>query len=100
MTDEAIKLIKELGFPIAVSISLAFVLYKVVMWLLVEVVQDTLTKFEDKHEALQVRLDKLDQRMMEFEREMMDEFGKTKKWLAEIKSNLQVYIDLTMKGKQ
>ena len=99
MTDEAIKLIKELGFPIAVSISLAFVLYKVVMWLLVEVVQDTLTKFEDKHEALQVRLDKLDQRMMEFEREMMDEFGKTKKWLAEIKSNLQVYIDLTMKGK-
>jgi len=29
----------------------------------------------------------------------MDELGKIKKWNAEIKSDLKVYIDLTMKGK-
>ena len=99
MTEEAIKLIQELGFPIAVSISLAFVLYKVVMWLMGDIVKSTLDRFDEKHETLQHRLDLLDKKLFDFEREMMDEFGKTKKWLAEIKSDLKVYIDLTMKGK-
>ncbi len=99
MTDEAIKIIQELGFPIAVSISLAFVLYKVVMWLMGDIVKSTLDRFDEKHETLQHRLDLLDKKLFDFEREMMDEFGKTKKWLAEIKSDLKVYIDLTMKGK-
>ena len=97
MTDDIIKIITELGFPIAVCVCLAFVLYKVVMWLLKDVVGSVLTKFEDKHEALQIRLDKLDQRMMEFEREMMDEFGITKKFLAEMKSDFKLIIDLIMK---
>ena len=99
MTDDVIKLITELGFPIAVCISLAFVLYKVIMWLMGDIVKNTLNNFNDKHENLQHRLDLLDKKMMDFEREMMDEFGKTKKWIAEIKSDLKVYIDLTMKGK-
>ena len=99
MTEEAIKLIQELGFPVAVSISLAFVLYKVVMWLMGDIVKSTLDRFDEKHETLQHRLDLLDKKLFDFEREMMDEFGKTKKWLAEIKSDLKVYIDLTMKGK-
>ena len=99
MTDDVITLIQELGFPIAVCISLAFVLYKVIMWLMGDIVKNTLNNFNDKHENLQHRLDLLDKKMMDFEREMMDEFGKTKKWIAEIKSDLKVYIDLTMKGK-
>ena len=99
MTDDIIKIITELGFPIAVCVCLAFVLYKVVMWLLGDVVGNTLNRFDEKHESLQHRLDLLDKKMFDFEREMMDEFGKTKKWLAEIKSDLKVYIDLTMKGK-
>jgi hypothetical protein len=35
--------------------------------------------------------------MMEFEREMMDEFGITKKFLAEMKSDFKLIIDLIMK---
>ena len=99
MTDDAIKLIQELGFPIAVCFSLAFVLYKVIMWLMGDIVKSTLNRFDEKHETLQHRLDLLDVKIMDFEREMMDEFGKVKKWTAEIKSDLKVYIDLTMKGK-
>jgi hypothetical protein len=53
-----------------------------------EKVEDTLKRFDEKHENLQHRLDII-----------MDELGKVKKWNAEIKSDLKVYIDLTLKGK-
>jgi hypothetical protein len=53
-----------------------------------EKVEDTLIRFDEKHENLQHRFDII-----------MDELGKIKKWNAEIKSDLKVYIDLTMKGK-
>ena len=99
MTEEAVKLIQELGFPVAMSLGLAFALYSVVMYIFKEKVEDTLKRFDEKHEALQHRMDLLDKKIVELEREMMDEFGKVKKWLAEIKSDLKVYIDLTMKGK-
>ena len=88
MTNEVIVLIQELGFPIAVCISLAFVLYKVIMWLMGDIVKSTLDRFDEKHENLQHRLDII-----------TDELGKIKKWAAEIKSDLKVYIDLSMKGK-
>ena len=99
MTDEAIKLIQELGFPVAMSLGLAFALYSVVRYILKDKVEDTLKRFDEKHETLQHRLDLLDKKLFDFEREMMDEFGKVKKWSAEIKSDLKVYVDLTMKGK-
>ena len=99
MTEEAVKLIQELGFPVAMSLGLAFALYSVVRYILKEKVEDTLKRFDEKHESLQHRMDLLDKKIVELEREMMDEFGKVKKWLAEIKSDLKVYIDLTMKGK-
>ena len=88
MTDEAIRLVQELGFPIAMSIALAFALYSVVRFILKEKVEDTLKRFDEKHENLQMRLDKV-----------MDELAKVKKWNAEIKSDLKVYIDLTMRKK-
>ena len=88
MTSDAITLIQELGFPVAISVGLAFALYSVVRFILKEKVEDTLKRFDEKHENLQHRLDII-----------MDEMGKLKKWNAEIKSDLKVYIDLTLKGK-
>ena len=88
MADDVIKLIQELGFPVAISVGLAFALYSVVRFILKEKVEDTLKRFDEKHENLQHRLDII-----------MDEMGKLKKWNAEIKSDLKVYIDLTLKGK-
>ena len=88
MTSEVITLIQELGFPVAISVGLAFALYSVVRFILKEKVEDTLNRFDEKHENLQHRLDII-----------MDEMGKLKKWNAEIKSDLKVYIDLTMRNK-
>ena len=88
MTSDIITLIQELGFPVAISVGLAFALYSVVRFILKEKVEDTLKRFDEKHENLQHRLDKI-----------MDELGKIKKWNAEIKSDLKVYVDLTMKAK-
>jgi len=88
MTDDVIKLIQELGFPVAISVGLAFALYSVVRFILKEKVEDTLKRFDEKHENLQHRMDII-----------MDELGKIKKWNAEIKSDLKVYVDLTMKAK-
>ena len=88
MTDDVIKLIQELGFPVALSVGLAFALYSVVRFILKEKVEDTLKRFDEKHEHLQHRMDII-----------MDELGKIKKWNAEIKSDLKVYIDLTMRNK-
>ena len=88
MTDDVIKLIQELGFPVALSVGLAFALYSVVRFILKEKVEDTLKRFDEKHENLQHRLDII-----------MDELGKLKKWNAEIKSDLKVYIDMAMRNK-
>jgi len=88
MTSDIITLIQELGFPVAISVGLAFALYSVVRFILKEKVEDTLKRFDEKHENLQHRLDKI-----------MDELSKVKKWNAEIKSDLKVYIDLTMRKK-
>jgi len=88
MTGDAIKLVQELGLPVAISIGLAFALYSVVRFILKEKVEDTLKRFDEKHENLQHRMDII-----------MDELGKIKKWNAEIKSDLKVYVDLTMKAK-
>jgi len=88
MADDVIKLIQELGFPIAVSIGCMGLLGWIVRYILKEKVEDTLIRFDEKHENLQHRLDII-----------IDELGKLKKWNAEIKSDLKVYVDLTMKGK-
>ena len=45
MTSDVITLVQELGFPIAISIGLAFALYSVVRFILKEKVEDTLNRF-------------------------------------------------------
>jgi len=88
MTDDVIKLIQELGFPIAISCALAFVLYRVVMWLLKDVVESTLKRFDTKHKVLSEKMD-----------HNIDKTERCEKYLNEIKSDLKVYTDITMKGK-
>ena len=88
MTDDAIKLIQELGFPVALSIGLAFALYSVIRYILKEKVEDTLIRFDEKHRILHESMV-----------ELHNEIEKIKKWNAEIKSDLKVYIDFSMKGK-
>jgi O-antigen ligase len=88
MTSDIVTLIQELGFPVAISVGLAFALYSVVRFILKEKVEDTLKRFDEKHENLQHRLDII-----------MQELGKIKKWNAEIKSDLKIYIDLVMRNK-
>ena len=88
MTEDVIRLIQELGFPVAVSIGCMGLLGWIVRYILKEKVEDTLVRFDEKHENLQNRLDIV-----------IDELGKIKKWSTEIKSDLKVYVDLTMKGK-
>ena len=86
MTDDVIKLISELGFPIAISIGLAFVLYRVVMWLLKDVVESTLKRFDTKHKVLAEKMD-----------HNIDKTERCEKYLNEIKSDLKLF--MTMKGK-
>ena len=88
MTEDVIRLIQELGFPVAVSIGCMGLLGWIVRYILKEKVEDTLIRFDEKHQNLQHRLDIV-----------IDELGKIKKWNAEIKSDLKVYVDLTMKGR-
>jgi hypothetical protein len=88
MTSDIVTLVQELGFPVAISVGLAFALYSVVRFILKEKVEDTLKRFDEKHENLQHRLDII-----------MQELGKIKKWNAEIKSDLKIYIDLVMRNK-
>jgi len=87
-TDEVIKIISELGLPIAISLGLAFVLYRVIMWLLKDVVESTLKRFDTKHRVLAEKMD-----------HNIDKTERCEKKLTEIKSDLKVYVDLTMKGK-
>ena len=88
MTEDVIRLIQELGFPIAISCALAFVLYRVIMWLLKDVVESTLKRFDTKHRVLAEKMD-----------HNIDKTERCEKKLTEIKSDLKVYVDLTMKGK-
>ena len=85
-TDEVIKIISELGLPIAISLGLAFVLYRVIMWLLKDVVESTLKRFDTKHKVLAEKMDN-----------NIDKTERCEKYLNEIKSDLKLF--MTMKGK-
>ena len=85
-TDEVIKIISELGLPIAISLGLAFVLYRVVMWLLKDVVESTLKRFDTKHKVLAEKMD-----------HNIDKTERCEKYLNEMKSDLKLF--MTMKGK-
>ena len=85
-TDEIIKLISELGLPVAISLGLAVVLYRVIMWLLKDVVESTLKRFDTKHKVLAEKMD-----------HNIDKTERCEKYLNEMKSDLKLF--MTMKGK-
>ena len=86
MTDDIIRVVQELGFPVALSMGLAFVLYRVVMWLLKDVVESTLKRFDTKHKVLAEKMDN-----------NIDKTERCEKYLNEMKSDLK--LNITMKGK-
>ena len=88
MTEDVIRLIQELGFPIALSGALAFVLYRVIMWLLVSKVDSVLQNFERRHEFLAEKMDG-----------SIDKTERNGKDLAKIKSDLKILVDYILKGK-
>ena len=88
MTDSTIKLVQELGFPIAISCALAFVLYKIVMWLLKDVVESTLRRFDEKHRVLAEKID-----------HNIDKTERCEKYLNESKSDQKIIVDYILKGK-
>ena len=99
MTDEAIRLVQELGFPIALSIGLAFALYSVIRYILKEKVEDTLNRFDERHDNLIKELKDIKKQMhLRFDQER-DDIEKVKKWCAEIKSDNKIIIDFILKGK-
>ena len=99
MTQDIVTLIKELGFPIAIAISALGMLAWVMRYILRDKVEGTLTRFDNRHDHLLKELDEIKKEMhTRFDQER-DDIEKIKKWCSEIKSDLKVYVDLTMKGK-
>jgi len=99
MTQDLVVLIKELGFPIAIAVSALGMLAWVMRYILRDKVEGTLTRFDNRHDHLLKELDEIKKEMhLRFDQER-DDTEKIKKWCSEIKSDLKVYIDLTMKGK-
>ena len=99
MTGDIINIVQTLGFPVAVAIGSMLMLAWVVKYILKDKVEDTLVRFDSRHDHLLKELDENRKEMhMRFDQER-DDTEKIKKWCSEIKSDLKVYIDLTMKGK-
>ena len=59
MTDEAIRLVQELGFPVAVALGCMLMLGWVVKYILKEKVEDTLTRFDARHDHLLKEIDEI-----------------------------------------
>ena len=99
MTGDIINIVQTLGFPVAVAIGSMLMLAWVVKYILKDKVEDTLVRFDSRHDHLLKELDENRKEMhMRFDQER-DDTEKIKKWCSEIKSDLKVYIDLTMKWK-
>ena len=99
MTGDIIAIVKELGFPIAIAIGSMGMLAWVMRYILKDKVEGTLVRFDERHDNLIKELDEVKKEMhIRFDQER-DDTEKIKKWCSEIKSDLKVYVDLTMKGK-
>tara|TARA_Y100001938_G_C8086758_1_gene432513 strand:+ start:1756 stop:2052 length:297 start_codon:yes stop_codon:yes gene_type:complete len=97
MADDVIRLIQELGFPIAMAVGAMGMLAWVMRYILKDKVEGTLARFDSRHDFLLKELDEIKKEMhLRFDQER-DDTEKIKKWCSEIKSDLKVYIDLSMK---
>ena len=88
MTDDVIRLIQELGFPVAVSIGCMGLLGWIVKYILREKVEDTLVRFDEKHRILAEKMD-----------HNIDKTERCEKYLNESKSDQKIIVDYILKGK-
>ena len=94
MTEDVIKLITELGFPIALAIGCLGMLAWVIRYILKDKVEDT-----ERHDNLLKEVGEIKREMhLRFDQER-DDTEKIKKWAAEIKSDNKIIIDFILKGK-
>ena len=99
MADDVIKLIQELGFPVAVSIGCMGLLGWIVRYILKEKVEDTLIRFDEKHANLLKELGEIKREMhLRFDQER-DDTEKVKKWVSDGRSDNKIIIDYILKGK-
>ena len=99
MTQDIIDLIQQLGFPVAVSIGCMGLLGWIVRYILKDKIEDTLTRFDSRHDHLLKEIGEIKREMhLRFDQER-DDTEKIKKWAAEIKSDNKIIIDYILKGK-
>ena len=99
MTDDVIKIIQELGFPIALAVGSLGMLAWVVRYILKDKVEDTLTRFDSRHDYLLKELDEITKEMhIRFDQER-DDTEKIKKWVSDGRSDNKIIIDYILKGK-
>ena len=99
MTEDAIKLIQELGFPVAVSIGCMGLLGWIVRYILKEKVEDTLIRFDERHDNLIKEIGEVKREMhLRFDQER-DDTEKLKKWVSDGRSDNKIIIDFILKGK-
>ena len=99
MTQDNINLIQQLGFPVAVSIGCMGLLGWIVRYILKEKVEDTLTRFDARHDHLLKEIGEIKREMhLRFDQER-DDTEKIKKWVVESKSDNKIIIDFILKGK-
>ena len=97
MTEDVIKLIQELGFPVAVSLGCMGLLGWIVRYILKEKVEDTLENFGKRHDNLITEIDEIKREMhLRFDQER-DDTEKIKKWVVESKSDNKIIIDFILK---
>tara|TARA_Y100001963_G_C6456745_1_gene298281 strand:+ start:114 stop:413 length:300 start_codon:yes stop_codon:yes gene_type:complete len=99
MTNDIINLVQQLGFPVAVSIGCMALLGWIIRYILKDKVEDTLTRFDSRHDNLLKEIGEIKREMhLRFDQER-DDTEKIKKWCAEIKSDNKIIIDFILKGK-
>ena len=99
MTQDIIDLVQQLGFPVAVSIGCMALLGWIIRYILKDKVEDTLTRFDSRHDNLLKEIGEIKREMhLRFDQER-DDTEKIKKWCAEIKSDNKIIIDFILKGK-
>ena len=99
MTEDVIKLIQELGFPVAESLGCMGLLGWIVRYILKEKVEDTLENFGRRHDNLITEIYEIKREMhLRFDQER-DDTEKIKKWVVESKSDNKIIIDFILKGK-
>ena len=99
MTQDVISIVQELGFPVAVALGCMALLGWIMRYILKDKVEGTLNRFDERHDNLLKEVAEVKKEMHNRFDQERDDTEKIKKWCSEIKSDLKVYIDLTMKGK-